>query len=130
MQRLAPQWLKGAFYRPYYFQPTFYKHQDQLCSGVQFHVDHSQYQPDVFKPYRAMAVGFKAIRNLHPDYQLWRDFPYEYVFDRLAIDVITGCDTLRKWVDDKNATVGDLEKFLERDEKAWKEQTHADQIYR
>lgn len=129
MQRLAPQWLKGAFYRQFFFQPTFYKHQDQLCNGIQFHVDHAFYQPEGFKPYRAMALGFKAIRNLYPSYDLWRDFPYEYVFDRLAIDVITGCETLRKWVDDQNSTVAELETFLSRDEKTWKEQTHAYYLY-
>jgi uncharacterized protein YbbC (DUF1343 family) len=130
MQRLAPQWLKGCLLRPFYFQPTFYKHKDQLCSGVQIHVDHHHYRPEEFKPYRLQALAFKAIRNLYPDYSLWRDFPYEYVFDRLAIDVISGCDTLRKWVDDSNSKISDLESFLSQDEKTWKEQVRAYQIYR
>ena len=36
-----------------------------------------------------MALAFKALRALRPDYPLWRDFPYEYE-TRLAIDVING----------------------------------------
>jgi uncharacterized protein YbbC (DUF1343 family) len=129
MQRLAPQWLEGCLLRPFYFEPTFYKHQGKLCSGIQIHVDHSGYHPLEFKPYRIQALAFKAIRNLHPEYKLFRDFPYEYVFDRLAIDVITGCDTLRKWVDDPSARVSDLESFLTQDEKIWKEKTAHAYLY-
>jgi len=43
-----------------------------------------------FRPWRPPGARFKAIRRLYPDYALWRDFPYEYVFDKLAIDVING----------------------------------------
>jgi hypothetical protein len=49
------------------------------------------------------ALAFKAIRTLYPDYPLWRDFPYEYELDRLAIDVINGGPALREWVDDPAA---------------------------
>jgi uncharacterized protein YbbC (DUF1343 family) len=120
MKRLAPEWLTGCLLRPYYFEPTFYKHKEKLCSGIQFHVDYEGYSPEEFKPYRIQALAFKAIRNLYPNYDLWRDFPYEYVFDRLAIDVITGCETLRKWVDDPKSEISDLENFLAHDESIWK----------
>ncbi len=112
-------WLQGCLLRPFYFAPTFYKHQNTLCSGIQFHVDHARYEPHAFKPYRLQALAFKAIRRLYPEYPLWRDFPYEYVHDRLAIDVITGCDTLRRWVDDASANLNDLEAFLAPDEAQW-----------
>lgn len=133
MERLAEkenrEWMKGCLLRPFYFEPTFYKHQGKLCSGIQIHVDHAQYCPDHFKPYRIQALAFKALRNLYPSYDLWRNFPYEYVTDRLAIDVITGCETMRMWVDDPAAKLSDLETFLAKDEKQWKEQMHAYQIY-
>ncbi|MBS1958747.1 MAG: DUF1343 domain-containing protein [Bdellovibrionales bacterium] len=129
MERLEKRWLEGAYVREHYFQPTFYKHQDKLCSGIQIHVDHDHYDPMRFKPYRMVALAFKSIRTLYPEYQLWRDFPYEYVFDRLAIDVITGCDTLRKWVDDKAAKPADLEVFLHKDELEWKKQVQNAKIY-
>ncbi len=129
MERLAPEWLGGCLLRPFYFEPTFYKHQGKLCSGVQIHVDHSHYDPNSFKPYRIQSLAFKAIRNLHPEYDLFRDFPYEYVFDRLAIDVITGGEELRLWVDDKAARVSDLEAMLACDEKLWKEKTAHVHLY-
>lgn len=122
-------WMGGCLLRPFYFEPTFYKHQGALCSGIQFHVDHAGYRPDQFKPYRLQALAFKAIRNLYPEYPLWRDFPYEYVYDRLAIDVITGCETLRKWVDDRQSTLEDLEHFLHNDENKWREQVRPHLLY-
>ena len=57
-----------------------------------------------FKPWRVQALGFKAIRTLFPDYDLWRDFPYEYAFGKLPIDVINGGPALREWVDDAAAS--------------------------
>jgi hypothetical protein len=68
------------------------------------------------------ALGFKAIRALYPGYDLWRDFPYEYVFDKLAIDVINGGPGLREWVDDDGAEPGDLDALAGPDEAAWVEE--------
>jgi hypothetical protein len=66
-----------------------------------------------------VALAFKSLRALRPDYELWRDFPYEYETDRLAIDVINGSDLLRKWVDDPDATPGDLDALAAKDEEEW-----------
>jgi hypothetical protein len=65
------------------------------------------------------ALAFKALRRLQPGYALWRDFPYEYVHDRLAIDVINGSPLLREWVDDHDATPADLDALAAADENAW-----------
>jgi uncharacterized protein YbbC (DUF1343 family) len=119
MQAFAPQWLEGCVLRDCWFEPTFHKHVHQLCNGVQIHVDDPAYDHGAFQPWRLQALGFKAIRRLYPDYALWRDFPYEYVFDKLAIDVINGGPGLREWVDDPAATPADLEALAGPDEAAW-----------
>ena len=121
MQALAPQWLKGCRLRDIWFQPTFHKHAGQLCSGVQIHVEDPSYDHQAFRPWRVQALAFKAIRRLWPDYELWREFPYEYVFDKLAIDVINGGPGLREWVDDAAATPDDLDALTVPDERAWVE---------
>ena len=54
-----------------------------------------------------------------PDYPLWRDFPYEYEHDRLAIDLINGGERLREWVDDPAATPADLDALARPHEQAW-----------
>ena len=66
-----------------------------------------------------MALAFKAIRSIDPDYPLWRDFAYEYEHDRLAIDLINGSPLLREWVDDVNAKPEDLDALASVDEKRW-----------
>lgn len=121
MQAFAPQWLQGCRLRDCWFEPTFHKHVGKLCNGVQFHVDDPAYDHAAFRPWRLQALGFKAIRRLYPDYALWRDFPYEYVFDKLAIDVINGGPGLREWVDDPASTPEDLEALAGPDEAAWVE---------
>ncbi|HVI98431.1 MAG TPA: DUF1343 domain-containing protein [Sphingomonas sp.] len=121
MEVLAPEWLSGCRLRDIWFQPTFHKHVGQLCNGVQIHAEGPAYDHRAFKPWRLQALAFKAIRRLWPDYPLWRDFPYEYVFDKLAIDVINGGPGLREWVDDVAAEPGDLDGAAMVDETAWAE---------
>jgi uncharacterized protein YbbC (DUF1343 family) len=119
MQRVAPEWLTGCALRECWFTPTFHKHAGQLCSGLMVHAEGKFYSHHAFRPWRLQALAFKAIRNLYPDYPIWRDFPYEYEFDRLAIDVINGGPALREWVDNSAAKPTDLDTIAGADEQAW-----------
>ncbi len=130
MQRIAPQWLAGCRLRPCWFEPTFHKHAGTLCAGLQVHVDDPAYDHDAFRPWRLQALAFKAIRRVHRAYDLWRDFPYEYESDRLAIDLINGSEKLRDWVDDRDATAADLEQGALDDERAWRDERQDVLIYR
>ncbi len=120
MRELAPQWLQGCVLRECWFEPTFHKHAGKLCAGVQIHVEDPQhYGHQVFQPWRLQALAFRAIRLQQPDYPLWRDFPYEYEHDRLAIDLINGGPLLREWVDDVSAAPAALDALAVPDEQAW-----------
>jgi len=130
MQRLAPHWLEGCRLRECWFEPTFHKHAGTLCAGVQIHVEDGAYDHEAFHPWRLMALAFKALRRLRPDYPLWRDFPYEYEVDRLAIDLINGSELLRQWVDDSEATPDDLETLAATDEAEWTAEREAVLLYR
>ena len=130
MQRIAPQWLDGCRLRSCWFEPTFHKHSGQLCAGLQTHVDDGSYDHEAFRPWRLQALAFKALRRVHPDYDLWRDFPYEYERGRLAIDLINGSELLRQWVDDPQATAADLDSLARADERAWREARQDCLIYR
>ncbi len=94
-----------------------------LCSALMIHAEGRFYDHEAFRPWRLQALAFKAIRRLYPDYAIWRDFPYEYEFERLAIDVINGGPALREWVDDATAGPGDLEALAAPDEARWREET-------
>ncbi|TVO58761.1 exo-beta-N-acetylmuramidase NamZ family protein [Denitromonas halophila] len=121
MHVLAPQWLQGCRMRECWFEPTFHKHAGTQCHGVQIHVDDGAYQHDRFQPWRLQALAFKAVLRQRADYPLWRDFAYEYEYDRLAIDLINGSPLLRGWVEDASATPADLEAITAPDEAAWRE---------
>ena len=119
MRALAPAWLEGCALRPCAFEPTFHKHAGRLCAGLHIHAEGPAYAHGSFRPWRLQALAFKALRRLQPSYPLWRDFPYEYERERLAIDVINGGPLLREWVDDPAAAPADLEALARADEAAW-----------
>jgi uncharacterized protein YbbC (DUF1343 family) len=129
MRRLAPEWLDGCALRPVAFEPTFHKHSGKTCHGLHIHAEGRFYDHDTFLPWRLQALAFKAIRRLQPDYDLWRDFPYEYEFGKLAIDVINGGPGLREWVDDPAAAPADLDSLALPDEEAWLEERRRFLIY-
>lgn len=129
MSRTAPEWLEGCALRECWFEPTFHKHAGKLCNALMIHAEGPFYDHSVFKPWRLQALAFKAIRNLYPDYEIWRDFPYEYEFDRLAIDVINGGPSLREWVDDGQANPGDLDALASGDERKWLDATNEHRLY-
>ena len=129
MERIGPQWLEGCKLRETWFEPTFHKHAKQLCNGVFIHAEGTFYDHEAFRPWRLQSLAFKAIRSLYPDYDLWRDFPYEYEFEKLAIDVINGSPLLREWVDDPNAGPGDLDTITTPDERDWEEQRKSLLLY-
>ncbi|QWC58182.1 DUF1343 domain-containing protein [Erythrobacter sp. 3-20A1M] len=129
MERLAPEWLAGCALRECWFEPTFHKHAGTLCNALMIHAEGSFYRHDTFRPWRLQALAFKAIRALYPDYDMWRDFPYEYERERLAIDVINGGPSLREWVDDPAATPHDLDNMAASDEASWVETLRGHLLY-
>jgi uncharacterized protein YbbC (DUF1343 family) len=128
MKTLAPSWLAGCRLRPCWFEPTFHKHSGKLCAGLHIHAEEPHYAHEAFRPWRLVALAFKAIRLAAPGYELWRDFPYEYE-TRLAIDVINGGPLLREWVDDAAAKPGDLDAAARADEDAWRAERQAVLMY-
>lgn len=129
MSSLGAEWMKGCHLRQSYFLPTFQKHAGEICSGLQIHLDDPAYDHEAFKPYRLIGLWLKAIRNLYPDYPIWRDFHYEYEKTRLAFDLINGGPALREWVDDRQAVCADLDAICKPDERAWTEQRREFLLY-
>lgn len=129
MQRTAPQWLKGCALREIWFEPTFHKHQGQLCNGVHIHAEGPFYDHQAFRPWRLQALALKAIGTLYSGYELWRDFPYEYEEGKLAFDVINGGPGLREWIEDPAAHADDLEAVARPDEREWRESVQDHLLY-
>ncbi|MDJ0893227.1 MAG: DUF1343 domain-containing protein [Gammaproteobacteria bacterium] len=96
MDRLAGKWaLEGVAFRACALQPTFQKFAGQVCGGLQLHVtDRERYAP------LATSVALLiALRRLYGDAFAWRTERYEFVSDRLAIDLLSGDTSIRELVD-------------------------------
>ncbi|MBI5665591.1 MAG: DUF1343 domain-containing protein [Nitrospirae bacterium] len=110
VKRLNDFKLAGVSFRPMYFQPTFQKHAGELCGGAQIHVVNRER----FRPFKTGVAIIKAIHDLCPGHSEWKQPPYEYVTDKLPIDILAGSDRVRKDIERGTA--------LERMEDWWKEQ--------
>lgn len=129
MVGIAPGCLDGIKLRPCFFEPTFHKHAGHLCQGLQMHTDHPHYEHALFKPYRLVAIFLKALRSVQPDYEIWRDFEYEYVTGRLPIDTINGGPGLREWVDHTELGIQEFENLLIQDETSWQDEIRGYLLY-
>lgn len=97
--------LPGVRFRPTNFLPTFQKHSGVTCGGVQIHVlDRLELRPVI----TGLAV-VKTCLDLYGDEFLWKEPPYEYVYDKNPFDVISGTDRLRISIE-KGDSLEDLER--------------------
>ena len=83
--------LDGVLFRATTFRPMFGKHAGRSCGGVQVHVT----DPDRVRPFAVYLVLLREVRRLAPGPFDWRREPYEFVSDRLAIDLLLGRSDLR-----------------------------------
>lgn len=76
----------GFRLRPTVFQPTHQKHAGKLCGGLQVHVTDRR----AARSLRLSVALIWAARELAPEAFAWRSDAYEFVKDRLAIDLLFG----------------------------------------
>jgi uncharacterized protein YbbC (DUF1343 family) len=93
--RMNDTGLKGAYFRPAIFEPTFQKHARTTCGGCQIHV----VDREAFEPVLAGAALLREAYALAPDQFKWRDPPYEYEHDKMPIDILAGSPTLREQIE-------------------------------
>lgn len=97
---------EGFILRPLVFMPAFQKFANTSCGGVQIHVTDAA----KFKSWKVGQLLCREFsRELGADFK-WRDTPYEYEHDRLAIDLINGTEEVKKWADNKGS-VSELQKI-------------------
>jgi uncharacterized protein YbbC (DUF1343 family) len=104
--------LPGVYFRACVFRPTFQKHADHSCGGVQIHVSDRQ----IFEPVRVGIAMVKAARDLYPNQFRWKEPPYEYEYERNPFDVIAGTSKIRAAIE-KGRSLGEIETEWEHDLK-------------
>jgi uncharacterized protein YbbC (DUF1343 family) len=123
-RRLQDEAWPGVRFRPVWFQPTFQKFADQTCAGVQLHVTDRQ----AFQPVRTGLAVLTAFRDLSGDAFAWRKKPYEFVTDRLAIDLLFGSDRERRALE-AGLPVADICRAWEAEEAAFRQRRRPYLLY-
>jgi uncharacterized protein YbbC (DUF1343 family) len=90
--QLEKRTLPGIRFEEISFTPQFDKWQGKTCHGLQIHV----VDPKVYKPYYTTLTIISEVMDLWPEDFSWRPPPYEYEFEKLPIDIITGDEEIRK----------------------------------
>ena len=89
-RRLNEQKLPGVIARPISFKPTYQKHQDTLCSGVQLHISDRD-------RVHSLEVGLKLLETIAEMYP--HDFKFiENEHGKFFFDLLAGTKHLRKHI--------------------------------
>lgn len=110
--------LKGFVLRETYFTPTFSKHRDDLCCGIQIHITNR----DEYEPFKLGVYLVDTIRKTHPEFEFLKPIKDGA---KPFIDLLLGTDELRR-------KEFDCETFFEKQSlklKEYKEQIKPFQIY-
>lgn len=115
----------GITLRPTTIKPMFQKHGGQLCGAVQIHVTDRW----AVRSVRTTVALLVAARALAPQEFGWRTDAYEYVSDRLAIDLLFGSSRPREAID-AGASVEEVMRGFAEAEAAFAEERDAALLYR
>jgi uncharacterized protein YbbC (DUF1343 family) len=114
-RRLHEHPLPGVVFRPAWFRPAFHKFSGQTCGGVQVHV----LDREAFRPVHTSLALLAALRELSGEHFAWRREAYEFVADRLAIDLLFGSDRERTALE-AGRSVTEMTRAWESEEDAFR----------
>lgn len=105
--------LPGVRFRPHYFVPTWDKHKNERCGGVQLHIT----DRDAFRSYATGIAVVKQLRRLGGKNFDWRREEYEFENKELAIDLLLGRHEIRRAIE--------VDRPLAEIEASWAEELDA-----
>jgi len=117
--------LRGVVLRDHSFEPTFHKWAGQVCHGFQIHVT----DRPAFRPYLTTLALLQDIIAEHREHFAWKEPPYEYVTDRLPIDVLLGDPAVREALE-SGADLRALERSWRGEIEAFRKESLAVRLYR
>ena len=101
--------LPGVHFRSLYYKPTFHKWAHQTIGGAHLHIT----DPKQFQPHRMGLQLLGVTRRMYGESLQWRSKAYEFVVDRLAIDLLFGDSEARTLID-QGASPRELDEYIER----------------
>jgi len=124
-QKLGKERLRGARFRPLYFQPVSNKWAGELCGGIQVHVT----ERELFDPFLTYMAIIAATYRLYPDRFEWRSPPYEYEREKLPIDILCGTSLIREQIE-AGRSLKEIQMSWQRDLRAFKKLRRKYLLYR
>jgi uncharacterized protein YbbC (DUF1343 family) len=124
-RRFDRRGLPGLVLREHSFEPTFHKWAGQVCHGFQIHVT----DRDAFRPYLTTLALLQDIIAEHRRHFAWKPPPYEYVSDRLPIDVLLGDPAVHEAVE-RGTDLRALERSWRREIEAFRRESLLVRLYR
>jgi uncharacterized protein YbbC (DUF1343 family) len=115
LKNLAGRHLEGCAFRSHDYIPTFHKYCGELCYGIQIHVtDITRYQPVG----TAFEILDAIIETSGPDSLKFKDPPYEYEYNLMPFDILSGDSGMRETLlsrkdpsKEKERWIGEIEEF-------------------
>lgn len=86
--------LAGVRFLPIRYTPSFDKFRGDSCGGVSIHVT----DRDRFRSWEMTATLLTLCQRLYPNEFRFIDPPYEYEYQLMPIDIISGSDALRQGI--------------------------------
>jgi uncharacterized protein YbbC (DUF1343 family) len=97
-KNLESRKIQGCVFREHNFIPTFNKFKNQLCNGFQIHItDISTFKPVAV----AMEIIDAIIETSKPGDLKFNFPPYEYEFDLMPFDILSGDSLMRKTLQER-----------------------------
>jgi uncharacterized protein YbbC (DUF1343 family) len=91
--------IEGCAFRIHDFIPTFHKFSGEICYGLQIHIT----DIDRFKPVGTVLELFDAIiETTQPDALKFKLPPYEYEYNLMPFDILSGDSGMRKSLISRN----------------------------
>ena len=129
MEAAAPSFLEGSALRPHEFEPIFDKFSGKLCKGFQIHQHPLWAKEGTFRPYRLISLFLKCFHKIHGDTEWKNNPPYEYEFKKLPIDILSGNEKLKQWIENPNSSAKEWDEWLCEEENTWKQEIQDFLIY-
>jgi uncharacterized protein YbbC (DUF1343 family) len=124
-RRFERRRLPGMVLRAHSFEPTFHKWAGQVCHGFQIHVT----DRDTYRPYITTLALLQDVIAEHGSDFAWKQPPYEYVTDRLPIDVLLGDPAVREALE-KGTDLRPLERSWRGEVAAFRKESLPFRLYR
>lgn len=117
--------LEAVFFRPHSFMPTFNKFKEELCNGFQIHVTNK----NLFNSYKTGLAIIYTLKKLYPNEFKYKNPPYEYEFNKMPVDILTGSSYFRDKVDEGRKDFSDIYENLVSSGKNFKKNIKDFYIY-